>query len=102
MAPRLISRLSLLGGLTTGGARLFRRRLFRGCRLALRGFLLLRYCHDVPPIGLAVGRFTLATSTRPTARIALETRAVADEGKVSAFSTCFPFITLNARFGDKI
>ena len=47
-------------------------------------------------------KVTLATSARRSARIAFETRTVADEGKVSAFSTCFPFITLNAGLGDKI
>ena len=49
-----------------------------------------------------LSKTTLATTTRPSARIAFETRAVTDEGKVPAFSTCFSFITLNARFGDKI
>jgi len=102
-SPAPFRKLSLLfGGLTTSSARLLRRRFFRRGGLALRGLLLLRYCHDVPPIGLAVGKFTLATSARPTARIAFETRAVTDEGKVSAFSTRFSFITLNARFGHKI
>gem|GEM_PF-4774333 len=54
-----------------------------------------------PSFGLAGCQFTLATSARRSTRIAFETRAVTDEGKVSAFSTCFPFITLNARFGYK-
>ncbi len=44
----------------------------------------------------------LATPRRAATRIALETRAVANEGKVPAFFTRFSFITLNARFGHKI
>src|SRR4029078_3435968 len=46
-------------------------------------------------------QITLATSARRTARIAFKTRTVSYKGKVSAFSACFPFITLNARFGDE-
>ena len=56
-----------------------------------------------PSFGLAgCQEITLATSARRSTRIALETRAVANEGKVPAFSTRFSFITLNARFGHKI
>jgi hypothetical protein len=55
-----------------------------------------------PSFGLAgCQKVTLATSARRSTRIAFETRAVTYEGKVPAFSTRFPFITLNARFGHK-
>jgi hypothetical protein len=101
--PRAFEKLSLLlRRLATGGARLLRRRLFRGGGLTLCWLLSLCYCHDVPPSGWLADKFTLATSARRSTRIALETRAVTDEGKVPAFSTRFPFITLNARFGHKI
>ena len=50
-APRLVMLSLLLRSFATGGSRLLRRRLLRGGGLALRWFLPLRYCHDVPPSG---------------------------------------------------
>src|SRR5262245_18022534 len=57
-SPAPLGKLLSLGGLATSGARLLRRRLLRGGRLALRWFLPSCYCHDVPPIGLAGCKFT--------------------------------------------
>ena len=75
------------------------RRLLPRRRLLCSPF---RYCHNASLLRAGWLSITLTTSARRTARIAFETRAVADEREVPAFSTCFPFITLNARFGDKI
>src|SRR5512145_83994 len=47
-------------------------------------------------------RLRLATAARRAAGIAFETRAIANEGEVSALLTRFAFIALHPRFADEV